>query len=861
MRHRKFLTFLIVLFMLFSPFNFGEFFSSPSDIQAQAPIQIMQDETWSGEKEIHGMVFIAPNATLTVEKGSTLIFDIHAEIVVSGTLDVRGTLGDMVTLRGKNSDQIGYQIIVFGEANIRNAKIQDGGKHASVFLTKQESRYRNVAHALDISYGALTVSGGTLYADNVTFSDNDIAVAIKKSGNSLSHSSNAYVQRSSFESNAAYDVYKLSSARGTADFRYNWWEDEGNIYGEVNTDHQREEKAFRDPVIVIPGILGSSKQDEELVLDPIFHTYDDLVETFDENGYTLGVDLFSFPYEWRDSNVENAQLLAQKIQHIREETNWPKVDIIAHSMGGLLSREYIQSDSYSEDVDQLVTLGTPHSGAPKSYLTWDGGEISYPNSKLELSDIWDFLGKKIFNYEAHKNGYDSIFDYVRGRPIASVEELLPVYDYLKNTETDTLREYSERYPQNNFLESLNSWRKLQKLKRVEITNIIGETGVDSTITEIRVGKPSISLENKETYSIWEHGKPEKYDDILGDHGLVFGLGDGTVPFTSARSITADSTVIVDTSHGKLPSTLAPTVYEYITGEQAEHVADGINIDDMVVFFVYSPIDIQVVAPDGKRAGKNFETGELYDEIPGAYYTGYGTDSEFMTIPNPIDGEYEIFTQGTGEGEYRIEATHLSESAELESTKSTIEFSGTAEIGSTSSHTATIEDAVLLALEVEKEEDMPISDSFEEDTVKGVTDEPEEQSAGSTDSPSSTESSEDDESDAGDDSDSDDDTKKKTKSKNSKKIESTPSPSKVAIDTSAHVESENAGSEEEKAGKNDIQTENPNQDVAGVTSQKTQQDSRSTLPWRILAVLAIGMGSILAIVGMIVRKQRMVRPKV
>lgn len=36
--------------------------------------------------------------------------------------------------------------------------------------------------------------------------------------------------------------------------------------------------------------------------------------------------------------------------------------IIAHSMGGLASREYVQGDFYNEDVDKVITLDSPHRG-------------------------------------------------------------------------------------------------------------------------------------------------------------------------------------------------------------------------------------------------------------------------------------------------------------------------------------------------------------------------------------------------------------------------------------------------------------------------------------------------------------------
>ncbi|MBU2028728.1 alpha/beta hydrolase [Patescibacteria group bacterium] len=130
---------------------------------------------------------------------------------------------------------------------------------------------------------------------------------------------------------------------------------------------------FRDPVIIIPGILGSEKEDGVWQIDPVFHTYDNLYEEFIQNGYVPEKDLFTFPYEWRNSNIENAQLLKVKIQEIKQQENWPSVDIIAHSMGGLLAREYIESDYYDNDINQLIMLGTPNNGAPEAYLKWEAG--------------------------------------------------------------------------------------------------------------------------------------------------------------------------------------------------------------------------------------------------------------------------------------------------------------------------------------------------------------------------------------------------------------------------------------------------------------------------------------------------------
>src|SRR3569623_342441 len=74
-----------------------------------------------------------------------------------------------------------------------------------------------------------------------------------------------------------------------------------------------------DPIIIIPGILGSWQDPitGQWVLDPIKQTYNNLVDTLKTNGYAEDKTLFTFPYDWERSNVDTAKLLAQKIADIK----------------------------------------------------------------------------------------------------------------------------------------------------------------------------------------------------------------------------------------------------------------------------------------------------------------------------------------------------------------------------------------------------------------------------------------------------------------------------------------------------------------------------------------------------------------
>jgi pimeloyl-ACP methyl ester carboxylesterase len=57
-----------------------------------------------------------------------------------------------------------------------------------------------------------------------------------------------------------------------------------------------------------------------------------------------------------------AELLGRHIEEICERTGSSEVDVVGHSLGGLIARYYVQRLGGDARVRTLVTLGTPHSG-------------------------------------------------------------------------------------------------------------------------------------------------------------------------------------------------------------------------------------------------------------------------------------------------------------------------------------------------------------------------------------------------------------------------------------------------------------------------------------------------------------------
>ena len=61
--------------------------------------------------------------------------------------------------------------------------------------------------------------------------------------------------------------------------------------------------------------------------------------------------------------AQNAEILGRYIANVKKLTGAQQVDLIGHSMGGMISRYYLDRLMQERDVAQLIMLGTPHNGS------------------------------------------------------------------------------------------------------------------------------------------------------------------------------------------------------------------------------------------------------------------------------------------------------------------------------------------------------------------------------------------------------------------------------------------------------------------------------------------------------------------
>ncbi len=236
--------------------------------------------------------------------------------------------------------------------------------------------------------------------------------------------------------------------------------------------------AEQPPVIIVPGIMGSKlankDDDKEVWIGPItrvfFSDFDELrldinpdtLEPMESDQYVTGITdkvagrdfygsiidtlhnaagyqegqpgvpaeqgerrYYIFAYDWRQDNSRSARKLSELVKQIRQDYNDPdlKVDIIAHSMGGLVTRYYLRYGELdvldrrdfpvtlegAKTVRRVVLLGTPNLGAVDSIRTFiKGFEIGFTKIPTEtvatFPSVYQLFPHAINDWIVSENG-------------------------------------------------------------------------------------------------------------------------------------------------------------------------------------------------------------------------------------------------------------------------------------------------------------------------------------------------------------------------------------------------------------------------------------------------------------------------
>ena len=137
----------------------------------------------------------------------------------------------------------------------------------------------------------------------------------------------------------------------------------------------------RYPIVLLHGFMG---WDQVFFLDYFYH----IRKVLENDGFTVYT-----PQVNPVASIETrAKQLAPMLDRIFEETGSDKINIIAHSMGGLDAR-YLITHGYGDRIASLTTVGTPHHGTPVPNLVFKVFGSNSPLFKAFEFIAAGFLGK------------------------------------------------------------------------------------------------------------------------------------------------------------------------------------------------------------------------------------------------------------------------------------------------------------------------------------------------------------------------------------------------------------------------------------------------------------------------------------
>jgi pimeloyl-ACP methyl ester carboxylesterase len=167
--------------------------------------------------------------------------------------------------------------------------------------------------------------------------------------------------------------------------------------------------------------------------------YDELLKAFHDRGYHEDIqprkprNLWVFVYDWTRSNRDSGRDLATFITRdvlgahnsLHPEHPWKDVDVISHSMGGLVARAAIQL--FQAPIQRSVYVVAPHFGAPLAYFGLHS-EVGLTLGLL-VSMVGNAMWGRFLRLPGDERRLDEQLHWVATR-LPSVYEMLPDEFYL-----------------------------------------------------------------------------------------------------------------------------------------------------------------------------------------------------------------------------------------------------------------------------------------------------------------------------------------------------------------------------------------------------------------------------------------------
>lgn len=383
-------------------------------------------------------------------------------------------------------------------------------------------------------------------------------------------------------------------------------------------------------VHIIPGLWG---------IDGYSGIASMIRSTFD---VTEGINFFELPYDWRRDNrvaARKLKRLADEALHARrKEVPDAQLILIGHSMGGLVSRYFLECMDGWRDTRALITFGTPYRGSLNAVDFIANGFVK-KIGPLKLIDLTTLL-----------------------HSLTSVYQLLPRYpcidlgdgDYVRPSETGGLvdgMDVTRAAAALQFHHDIDAGAAAHELSAYAIHSIVGITQATKQSARLVEGRLLV----EETWKGDDRG------------------GDGTVPRDSATPIETDGTgyqpMYSSDKHGSLQNQDA--VQTQLAGILTQRSSAAFRADEAF----REPRGIAVDVPDLLNPGEPLQLSAGRPDRPGpanltlaVRVLDLATGRDVHASPIPLgtdgDGHYSAVLPPLPSGDYRVVVAGVGDSAVL-----------------------------------------------------------------------------------------------------------------------------------------------------------------------------------------------------
>ncbi|HUC01876.1 MAG TPA: hypothetical protein VMA75_03145, partial [Candidatus Paceibacterota bacterium] len=383
--------------------------------------------------------------------------------------------------------------------------------------------------------------------------------------------------------------------------------------------------------------------------------YGNLVNNFLAKGYSTSTNLITFPYDWRMSVESQVSALAARIVEAASSSPDGKVNIIAHSLGGLLVKDYLSTTSSTALIDKLIFDGVPQFGAPIAFKI------------LNYGDNLNFLPIQIPGIGSIQTLNTKEIEKI-SQNMPSIYELLPSQQYIEDTGSyvqDFQNSSSNPSPSLNYDETIGFIYGNDPTSNS--TLMLNATTFHGVLDAYNISVPNF-------YNIVGCTVPTiiGFNEYGGnEYDLSWGLGDGTVPTVSTNLPSGGNNYFaLGVSHQDLVSdsgTIA-VMQDIIDNTTSTNPLPGdvstsstsCTALPFYVFSTHSPISLNVYDSAGDHTGPN-ASGSIDLNIPGSQYETIGENS-FVIVP--ASDTYHIFGQASSSGAFTLKIKEYDGSVNL-----------------------------------------------------------------------------------------------------------------------------------------------------------------------------------------------------